>query len=344
MINKQWRRWAMSALLLSSTLSLGGCLTLEFSPDGKRIAYLWANGPEDNTIAISNTDGTGLMAVPGKDFMNGHWSPEGHRLAYSDQQGIRIFDIRTRKVSSRIIGDNAEDCVWSTDGSKIIGLVQKDRDYKLHVFDLNANKMVQEIDLDGGGTQLMHVPFLDAVTFLGADGNLHLAEFGTDTKLTTTGDVIGYRLLPSKKSLIFARKTANPQFILLSLYEYDLQLRSVKKLNFPAHVAGINPKPRTGPSNISAATFSADGKSMLLIGEERVKDLSLQRLYLVRSDGTGGKLLGGAKGSRDGVMGAFGPDGSVAIWSQIGNTLKLEIMNSNGQRRTLRQAILPTPK
>ncbi len=200
-------------------------------------------------------------------------------------------------------------------------------------------------DLSGLGTNLVPIPRTDGVLSLIA-GSLVLAEFGIAESITTTGDVVGFALDKDGNRVVFARRSNNAQYILLSLYEYDLQLRSVKKLPFPNRVPNVNPVPRQGPKEVVMVKFSVDLQHMLVFtlrDQISIKTAGIfDGLYWVDIAGSQGMKLVSVDPSNNGqgVMAAISPDSkTVAALYLTKNSITLASYPvDGGQKRILQRS------
>jgi hypothetical protein len=98
-----------------------------FSPDGRRIAFIYGGGDHSNALWVIDADGTNRRKLAGGDWAHVHylvWSPDGERLAFScgcSPAGRGVYTIRAD--GSRLTLVSADESMpmpqWSPDGSQI---------------------------------------------------------------------------------------------------------------------------------------------------------------------------------------------------------------------------------
>ena len=138
-----------------------GFLSPTFSPDGKRIAFIWHKEPFPlAAIFTMNATGGGLKQVTG--WQRGgltdkiDWSPDGARIAYSspgigDRPGVssNVFTVRpdgtglaklTHSRGGKI--NNGLDS-WSPDGKKIAFVSNRTGTYEIYVMNANGSGVTQ---------------------------------------------------------------------------------------------------------------------------------------------------------------------------------------------------------
>lgn len=265
--------------LLLPMVGLGGCSSIVFSPDGKTIAFPWIEG-KSAYLAMIGADGTGFKFIPGtQDAEPLAWSPGGDRLLVRKQvKGLGNGDLvlvnltseRARKIASRTI----RSAIWTDYPNRVIfGQESDGGDVDLVWFDVAAGRESQRVPLGHGEADdaypLQWLRAYDGVAFIGKDKNAYAVWRGEVLKITSTNDVVGLAADRSGKKLIWARKSKNPRYILLSLYQYDLADRTVKKLDFPNRVGNINPEPRSGPTDVVYVRFSPQLNEFALVTEEK---------------------------------------------------------------------------
>ena len=266
----------MALLVLAA--ALGGCSSIVFSPDGRTIAFPWIEG-KSAYVAVVGTDGGGFKFIPGtQDAEPLAWSPAGDRLLVRKQvkgQGngdlvlVNLISDRSRKLASRTV----RAAIWTDSPNRIIfGQEREGGGEDLVWFDIATGRESQRVSLDNeeieDGHPLHWLRTYDGVAYLGRDKNAYVVWRGEVLKITSTGDVVGLAADRSGKKLMWARKSKNPRYILVSLYQYDLSDRTVKKLDFPNRVANINPEPRSGPTDVAYVRFSPRLDEFVLVTQE----------------------------------------------------------------------------
>jgi Tol biopolymer transport system component len=141
---------------VASTTSLGGFATLDWSPDGTRLAT--AGGGSPGLKIIDFATGAMMPLTSGGDS-DPSWSPDGQRIAFtrvSDPTTTRHNDIWVVDVASgveqKLTGDNIfweHSTTWSPDGTRILfsatDLVSEDEtpdDYDLFTVTLDNHAIV----------------------------------------------------------------------------------------------------------------------------------------------------------------------------------------------------------
>jgi hypothetical protein len=336
-----------------------GCFSLDFSPDGKRLVFLWANsGPNAKiTIAASNADGSSLRLLPSSsEAMFGRWAPDSNRISYATDKGLRVYDFTTgdsRLVFSGSVGESA----WLSDTEVAFHCSEKsgsEQIDKIAWLDLKTGSIRQSAELSGTRVlvrDIVPISRTDGVLFW-CDQDLYLAEFGESKKITTSADVVGFAVDPASNKAVFARKSKNAKYILLSLYEYDLRLRSVTKLPFPFIVKGVNSTPRKGPLDVSYVKFSADFEHILVFVVNEFSDKTqfkvFQELYWVDRSGAAGKRLVAVDpaNSGEGIMAAIAPDSKsiCALYSTKDAITLARYPVDGGPKQILQRAGATKPK
>lgn len=329
---------------------------VDYSPDGKRLAFTWPLG-DDSRLAVINTDGSGFKYVSSTSAMLPSWAPDNRRIAFANDDGVTVIDTQTGHARV-VVPDGGLLVEWSPDGKKLATFAKADDEseaIELIWYDFDANAITLRARAPGLEKcedvmpDLVWIPRSSGVAYvasLGDSQDVYLMEFGQIKKITTTGDVVGLALDPGGDRLVWARRSRNPRYILLTLYEFDLVRRSARRLPFPDRVRGINPDPRTGPGQIDWVSFSPT-LERLLVWTSGFQPTSANAptpddlVYSVNRTGTESAIVGRApKGSTKESIAhiAWSPDGSqmAGLWSQ-GKSARLETRNADGSgARTLR--------
>lgn len=127
----------------------------EVSPDGRRIVFTtgrdgaWSETSAFHTTSlyIMNTDGTAQRRlVPGKDFSDPTWSPDGEQIAFTGRDPKTktegLFVVRPdgtglRNVHDAFHGQNVLDPAWSPDGQRIAFVSDSESAGSIEVLDLD---------------------------------------------------------------------------------------------------------------------------------------------------------------------------------------------------------------
>jgi WD40 repeat protein len=335
-----------------------GGLGLDFSPDGKFVALGHSAGSATTSNVVTvQPDGQGLRA---RTSTNGAafpiWSPDGGKLAYiSNPMGaisnismsgyIEVYDMATKRTR-RFVGQYELPMVWREDGRRLACL-RRTPDGQSEVVQLNAveggviNHFVAPI-ARGADYKMVWLPNTDNVAFLadiGGKSDVWTMEDGEPHQITKTGDVIGMNLSADKKSLLWIRRGPNLKYILLSMYAYNLEKRSVARVTFPERLPALNPDPRTAPSSLNYAALSPTGRGFLLTVTTTVPPDPKKKLpgsntldcYLVAMDGSSAKRVRQIK-QEDGasIVPFWSHSGQFALTIASGKNRKVELYDAQG--------------
>lgn len=328
--------------LLALALVLWGCNGIAFSPDGKKLVFPWKFGAETQ-LALLDLETNALKPLPGTIGANFPWfAPDGNRVAFTTDLGsLKLHNVaagRTREIAP----DSVALPIWTDAGRQLAYFERREGSgWDVVRYDVPSGKEASRVRAPGGvePTWAAWVPRTSALAFVGKSGNrsdVYLSEFGQASKLTTTGDVIGVGASPDGNAIVWARKSRNAKYILLSLYRFDMQSRSVKKLAFPDRISLINPNPRTGPDSVEGVLFSPDLTRMIVYVEHwdaETKTKSNQRLYAMRISGEGAVEI--ARGSQDeATFPAWSWDSQkIALRTDAKKISKVILLNADGSGR-----------
>lgn len=111
--DNRWRVFIMNADGSDETLVIDTGQTVDWSPDGTRIAF------QAGRIFVADADGFNATAVPGSVFGDATptWAPDGNRIAFIRDRTIMIADLEAAQVEA--IGEDASlkgPVTWSPDG------------------------------------------------------------------------------------------------------------------------------------------------------------------------------------------------------------------------------------
>lgn len=317
------------------TLSMLGCIGISFSPDGTKLAFPWGNKSE---LGISVYDlGTHQVKVlpSSKDSILPIWSPRGdHILWFGGQQSETLYIANPTTGKQREVAKAAVGAVWSTNGEKLAFLERlENRAESVVWYEVDSGRRAGSIQIPKDVTPdvllswPVWLPATQGVAFVGGSNtgsDVYIAEFGEVRKVTTTGDVVGFGISQDRAYLQWARKSRNPRYILLSLYRYNLNLRSVERLPFPERISEINPNPKTGPKELESVFFSPDLKRLILLLKSEGSKANAIKVTTRSGKGSRPTLITFPEDIH--VMMAIGVDGigprQIAKWRDAGSGSK----------------------
>jgi hypothetical protein len=325
-----------AGLVVSSSYALTELV--DFSPDGRQLAYEWSDG-----IAITTLGGA-TESVTGSEHGNYvRWSPTGRQLALftrgAAQSELKLYNPATKKTRS-VGGNLRPPFAWREDGSRFACIHDRPGGKAEVVwYNLAENGVSFRVDLPYSvdtSAPMVWLPTTDDLAFVAADHNVYTAESGEFKKITTSGDVLGLNLYAGGKKLVWARRSPNLRYILLSVYAYDLTARNVARLDFPNRVAALNPDPRTAPESIDRVAIAPDGAHLLLYAVMGGSTRAIV-LHTVSMDGRAARQLQRAPdGPGEPITAAWSRDGhSIAVRSFLSGTQKLFTTAADGKSGTV---------
>lgn len=341
------KRLSRGALAITCAGLLGGCTNVVFSPDGRHVAFIWPH-ERDTLVATMAVDGQGFRFLPGsKDREPLAWSPDGTRLLLkgaNDPGDLFLFNWGTG-ASRKVLDRHTGPALWTDDPNRIIlgqHMPDSAKDSLLWL-DLATGQPTVRVDLTGLDFQdppeACYLKSFDGIAFLGMDANVYAAYRGELHRITSTGDVVGLTANSAGDSLTWARKSRNVNYILTSLYRYDLNRRTVARLPFPERVSAINPSPRSNLKELVLARFSPNGEEMALLVETNSNDKKEPgyRVYRIGLDGGKAAPISTAAVPWYQVAALnWSPDGrSIAMLEAREEAVRL-VLHTPGQRKVLK--------
>lgn len=239
----------------------------DIAPDNNTAAIPWSG-----QIQSINLQTGVLSAVPNaEEGLRAKWSPNGRYLVFVTRSGetsVRLYDTKTN--ATRVLGGNLSfSAAWREDSGRLAFFhtppTGKNELIEYAVGEKGITMRVNIAVLPHADAPMVWLPTTDNIAYVGNDENIYSVEEGETKRITTSNDVIGLGLSGDQKSLLWARRGPNLKYILVSFYSYDLKSRSVRRIEFPGQVPGINPNPRQAPVSIEDAVFSPDGTRIALV-------------------------------------------------------------------------------
>jgi Tol biopolymer transport system component len=283
-----------------------------WSPDGARIAIggpnltLFDTYPGGHPAAGAALPQTG----PQNTGPASHpvWSPDGKTIAYLDPAGrVQMFDVATGKIAPA--AEHAlRRITWSPDGKSyaVLATVSGEPDSPVKAFTkYPGGGTAIDVDLPAHFTPgapfapIDWVPSTDNYVIAGGDKgrpDLYLVDQSQLVQLTTSHDVIGFRVSQDGGQVLWARRSRNARYIIFSLYSLDIQKRSLIKQDFPAKLPQVNPDPKSAPSAVLAVVFSPDLKTLcfLALGPSAPGKPDEIKLFMCDVTGNGVRALSSA--------------------------------------------------
>lgn len=252
-------------------------------------------GPNDKYVVVSsgnggslykvNVDGSGSAEIAGTESgVNPSISPNGRYILYDIPvtgnnlvtSRLMLLDSVTGKAIA--IGQNVESpFAWREDSSRFAGIQQGINQLIAWFYLISVKGVTLKVKIPANVntfTRSIWLPHTDNIALLGgvqppansAAGappatDVYTVEYGVVNRISSSGDVLGLGLTPDGKNLIWARRGKNLRYILLTLYQFNLDKRTVRRLPFVEEVTGIN-SPRRAPSSIGEVAISPDGKRL----------------------------------------------------------------------------------
>ncbi len=260
-----------------------------WSPDGRQIAVggtslLLTDAPTMGAAVIPPIPARGAKAMPPLPPLASAatpiaslpqsgvatapvWTPDGRFLAYlADGHALTLCDLakqQTKVLDASVIAP----VVFSPDSS-LFASVHKTESNNLQarIRYRNGQTFLPPIALPfrsvpSAFAPLAWLPNTTNVIVAGGNGgknDLYLLDQGDVVRLTSTGDVLGYGISLDGLRLRWVRRTPNTHYILLQVYEMNIDTRSIVKLPYPDAVKAVNPNPHNAPDAVLSVVFAPD--------------------------------------------------------------------------------------
>jgi hypothetical protein len=302
---------SLGALFVGTLPGVGA--DIDFSTDGKRVAFTWPAPDGKPSLVVGDMNGGPTQALPGTQAASGaKWSPNGKRLLYHDEAAHQtlVWDADTGR-SVRLPVELLPPYAWREDSLRVAGTTRsRTGAFELVFVALGELGVAHRTAVPAEAASLAAIVWLgqtDEVAFLGQKNGLadiYITDGGIPMRITTTSDVIGLGLTPNRRNLLFARPSRNPGYILCTLFRYNVAKRSVEKLPFPDRVAAVNPSPNSAPAKVEAVWFSPNGAGLAMLTTWQRPTGARVRIHAMQMDGTNARPIADLP-ARGGLLSGF---------------------------------------
>jgi Tol biopolymer transport system component len=309
-------RIVISLAVVVIAVILAGCSGLDFSPDGKRIAFAWYQY-DSRVIAVVQTDGRGFRVIPySTRGWSPRWSPDGRYILFCrepqntstqlDKFSLWLHDNEEHRTSM-LTERAAVIYAWSPDSRQVIACHPSDdlKPSEVVLYDAETKQVLRSHSFEQKEAEVYEfvwVPKMEPIAMLVYEDSgkmdVYLLRDGAIQRLTTTQDVLALNFSPRDNRLIWARMGYHPSRVHFTLHAYDLQTGKAIRLPFHENLPKIQPEPGYVIEEVNSVQILPDGKHLLfwLHFEEKShpkhKDRKLYTaVYRARMDGTGLKQI-----------------------------------------------------
>lgn len=253
-------------------LALSGCFGIDFSPDGKRVAFMWAadssvpGAAVDNLIAIINTDGTGFRYMPNSEGGGPpQWSTTGKYLAYEKDTKIQIQAVDLSS-SETFEAEGQNGFTWSSKGEILEAITWEDDQRYAVWYDVAAHRTLAKLPLSvpaGGNLRLAPVPGSLGFVY-GYDSSLWLVTPEEDKEIAKNIDIDDYRISSNGDRMIFSVNSPDVSKTLIRLYEYSFVDGKVRELPYANTIRDANVNVPSKPIEAHMICASPDLSKIIL--------------------------------------------------------------------------------
>lgn len=288
----------LAFVLASSLVGERSAQGAAISPDGKALALETGSG-----LVVKGGRLANVISVPASEGAHDPvWSPDGNSLAFAVGSGATahggVFSLKTGRTSALPLGFGGP-FSWREDSLRLAGVTtQEDGSVEVSQYHVTERGMTLSTSLPGVRTvaRSFWITDTDDVAVLSGAGDVLLVESGQVTTVSQSHDVIGLGMAAQGRELIWARRSANPRYILCTLYRFDLKTRSVARLPFPSRVLAVNPDPRTGPTRVDSVWFSGDSTRLAVVGTQPLGSGTITTVFVTTPTGAAAQVVAKVSG------------------------------------------------
>lgn len=320
--------------------------TLEYSPAGDMVLVEWQdNGNALPILGIIDNNGQMLHKITsptGQSARMGSWSSTGNAVLFLSHNTPNVYFLQSSTYSSFPVDIIPPICWTGNDG--FLGVTRENLMNYVSWVGLANKKILNKHRAETGDIKkMLWIELSNGAAFIKEESgktNIFALEYGEYRAVTTTGDIFDAQTVKNRSKLVWSRKSPNLKYILTSLWEYDLRLRTVHRLPLPDRVNLINPTPQQSPSSVDAIAVSPECKKVLIIArftepdpQKRGSMKTRISLFVLNIDGSNAKLVRTIDRAnvRDILQVAWSPnERNFAVLEKREKSLTLDVYNSDG--------------
>lgn len=237
-----------------------------WSADGKTIAV--GGATLDVLDAPGVTTANPMLSVIGVSPAAAPcWSPDDKSIFFLGAGNVPMLVNFASKAIKPIGAQPAFPATWSADSSRVAFLQSGHPDgLDLRLAYRDGGNLLRPIRLPfrtplTGSRSVAWIPHVDnAIVAGGSNGNndLYLIDQGQVVQLTKSGDVLGFAVSADGSRVIWARRSPNTKYTVISLYQMMVDTRTTTKFNYPDVIKAVNPNPRQTFDSIVSVVFAPD--------------------------------------------------------------------------------------
>jgi hypothetical protein len=246
-------------------------------------------------------------------------------VAFAQEGDLVLYDVARGEAAHRIAGGVAP-VAWAPDGERLGVFRQLDGQLVASWYQLPGLSPGAVVPLPLQRVSAAQSPqwleSRDGMAFVAADAdvyNVYTVEGEDLYRITNTGDVLGFGLSADREHLIWARGNTQVKEGGMTLWSYDLQRRSVRRLPFHAAFFRTGERVQRESPVVAEVQFAAGGSELALVLE---RPRTAVEVWTCRLDGSQARLVEQApviqgKSKREGL--AY--DSLSPCWSPDGKRL-----------------------
>lgn len=279
-------------LLAAGCVEIPGCgYGVDFSPNGKQIAFTWVSPNGKFLLCTVDADGSRMYTIPhSEDPGPPLWSPDGKYILFSSGTDLYLYNPTQRVVRKIAAGVTPGFYVWNSDGTQIICIsvpASKSNDPPAQVLWITvpSGEVVFRADLPADAelpgltlqrATVAYLPTTWGIAFISSKANVYTVEAGKVYRITRTGDVSSLWVSPDGTRLRWVRSPEHSATLVV--HEYDLASRSVTGTPVRLDLRRL-PHVRGYTLGSTWGVLSPNGQKMLIVAEFRRKTSKEHKVY-----------------------------------------------------------------